>query len=223
MYRFRERKHGHKKLYASLIIFILLVGVAMMVGAHLLTSDTRISAPPKPIIKHVSSVLPQTVPIHERLFSLALPTDWKPRVSNDMPLPSYSWRGTNKGDDTRWMNVYVDAIPTNLAVNRVLPLTGNGATLSLPTNVSDNCTTFTGATGPTQLSVMAKWQGISFLCDTGNYERDVVGTSSLDGINTVTLRTATNGTHHFFFTYTDNSPSPDYSIFTAILKSFRLN
>jgi len=139
-----------------------------------------------------------------------------------MPHPNYSWQGTNK-NNTRWLNVYMDTIPASLAVNRVLPVMGNGAALSLPTNVSDNCTTFTGASNSTQLSVTAKWQGITFLCDTGNYVRDVVGTSSLEGVNTVSLSTTTSGNHHFFFTYTDNSSSPDYTIFTNALKSFRLN
>jgi hypothetical protein len=68
----------------------------------------------------------------------------------------------------------------------------------------------------------AKWSGINFLCDLGNYLRDVVGTSSPEGINSVTLTGNTTGKHTLFFMYTDNTPSPDYSTFINALKSFQL-
>jgi len=165
---------------------------------------------------------PQLTQLQEPLFSVSLPVDWVKRANKDIPAPTYSWVGTAKDDVARWLNIYIDTIPSALAVNRMLPVAANGASLSLLANVSDNCTTFTGANDSKQISLPAKWQGITFLCDTGNYIRDVVGTSSAEGINTVTLTGATHGRHRLFFTYTDNSPSPDYSIFTDALSSFRL-
>jgi hypothetical protein len=54
-----------------------------------------------------------------------------------------------------------------------------------------------------------------------NYERDVVGTSSPQEINTVTVTGPSTGTHKYFFVYTDNSAEPDYTIFTDALQSFK--
>jgi len=69
----------------------------------------------------------------------------------------------------------------------------------------------------------AKWQGIDFLCDQNNLERDVVGTSSLDGINTVSLNSPSGGgAHKFFFTYTNQSINGDYSVFTDAVTSFKM-
>jgi hypothetical protein len=222
MYRFGERKQGHQRLYISLLVLVGIIAGAALISPHFLRSDTHISAPPKPIISSVKPMGSQLTQVQEPLFSVSLPVDWAKRANKDIPAPTYSWVGTAKDDVARWINIYVDAIPTTLAVNRMLPVAGNGAGLSLLANVSDNCTTFTGANDSKQISLPAKWQGVTFLCDTGNYIRDVVGTSSAEGINTVTLTSATHGKHRLFFTYTDNSSSPDYAIFTHALTSFRL-
>lgn len=223
MYRFGERPHNHHKLWLTLIGFVVIACLAVFAVLHLLKADTNIGQTPPPLTTTVTSNSPKLVTVQEPLFSLSLPEDWQPRDNTDTPKPTYSWHGTTSKDNTRWMNIYVDDIPATMAVNRVLPVESNGTTLTLTTDVSDNCTTFTGLPSNDQKnSVLAKWQGISFLCDTGNYLRDVVGTSSTDGVNSVQLTSATTGIHKFFFTYTDNSASPDYSVFMDALKSFHL-
>jgi hypothetical protein len=94
--------------------------------------------------------------------------------------------------------------------------------------MSDVCLTFTGApassaqTAQSLPNQLAKWQGINFMCDLSNYNNNSVGTSSLQGINTVTLTGSTTGRHSFFFLYVDHNIQPDYSIFTNALKSFRV-
>jgi hypothetical protein len=115
----------------------------------------------------------------------------------------------------------VDTIPTNIGVNRVLPVQGEGSRV-IPTTVSDTCADFTGDKVPGNQNTPAKWGGIDFLCDLANYERDVVGTSSSDGVNTVKVTGATTGTHQIFFTYTDNGATPDFTIFVNAVTSFRM-
>jgi len=52
-----------------------------------------------------------------------------------------------------------------------------------------------------------------------NYVRDVVGTSSAEGVNTLGV-SGPGGTHKYFFVYTDHSGEPDYNTFTQALQSF---
>jgi len=223
MYRIGERRQSHTKLIIWSTGFVMLIGIIVGAAFLFLKPDTQIITPPHPTVDHIMATQQQTTIMQTSLFSIALPTDWKTRTTDETPRPTYSWAGTSGANDARWINVYIDkAIPATLAVNRVLPIASAGADLTLPTNVSDNCTTFTGAAPAGQPSVAAKWQGISFLCDTANYQRDVVGTSSLEGVNTVTVHGTQAGSHNFFFTYTDNSASPDYTIITNALKSFKL-
>jgi len=222
MYRLGEVKHSHRKIYISLAVFIVLVIVGSILAVHFLKTQTDLGATPPVVTTSVSYQTPQVKPFSEPQFTLSLPADWKSiPPSNEAPQPSYSWRGTSKENSARQLNVFLDKSVSTLAVNRELSIQGNGSTITVLSDVSDNCTTFTGPATPTHGSTPAKWQGIDFLCDSGNYERDVVGIASPDGLNTVSLSGAT-GTHHFFFTYIDNSASPDYSIFTAALKSLRV-
>ena len=100
-----------------------------------------------------------------------------------------------------------------------------GDHMELKEGVSDNCSKFTrGMTPlPGQVSVPAKWLDVSFLCDQFNQQRDVIGTSSADGINTVIMMSPTTGVaHKFFFAYTNQDVTPDYTTFQNILTSFRM-
>ena len=76
-------------------------------------------------------------------------------------------------------------------------------------------------TGSTTGKSPAKWESIDFICDSGNYQRDVVGSVSGDGLNNINLTGPTKGPHRYFFTYTDNNSQPDYAIFSEALKSFK--
>jgi hypothetical protein len=106
--------------------------------------------------------------------------------------------------------------------NRVLIIHGESDHLGTDGSVSDNCSTFTG--GTSKSSTPAKWEGVAFLCDQANQQRDVVGTSSTDGVNVVLLKSPGNGAmHKYFFTYTDYSINSDYTVFYNALNSFRMN
>lgn len=222
MYRLGEVEHRHRKIYAFLAGFVALLVVAGFIAAHFLQSNTEIGNTPSTVVTHVSYDTTKLKTFDTPLFTISLPEDWKPVSRNsDIPPPSYTWQGTVKDNANRWLSVYVDSNVANLAVNRELSVQASGTTLNALGDVSDNCTTFTGAASQSHGSTPAKWQGIDFLCDSGNYERDVVGVASPDGLNNVTL-TGTKGAHRFFFTYTDNAVRADYSIFINALKSLQL-
>lgn len=157
-------------------------------------------------------------------FDIDLPADWQELPAPAGPYQTYNWQNIKSADATT-LTIYEDTIPLNFAVNRVLVVEGRVDHLTLDGNASENCNTFTkGSSAPAgQVGVPAKWQGVDFLCDQANTQRDVIGTSSAEGINSVALRSQSNGrTHKFFFTYTSHSLNPDYGIFYNVLSSFRL-
>ena len=63
---------------------------------------------------------------------------------------------------------------------------------------------------------------VEFLCDMANPQRNVVGTGSTDGLNTVKVSDQMGTQHRYFITYTENNSKPDYSIFIAAINSFKL-
>jgi len=221
MYRFGERIHHHRKLYVWLISFVCLLAIGIFAGSKSLQDDTYITKAPAPVVSTLNYDDTKTIRFNEPHFTIALPSDWKLASSATTPDVTYRFQSTLAHEEARWLDIYVDGVPASFGVNRVLAVKANGSQLLLDGDVSDNCASFTGpVTGQPATATPAKWQGVDFLCDLGNYIRDVVGTSSPEGPNTVTL-TGTSGPHHFFFAYTDNNASANYTIFTAALKTFQ--
>ncbi|HEY1835416.1 MAG TPA: hypothetical protein VGG13_01190 [Candidatus Saccharimonadales bacterium] len=222
-YRFGKRQLSHRKRYAVLLfVLIVLIAGGIFAAKHYFTSDTVISSPPPAVVSRVTATYGSTKRFNEGIFTISLPADWVFVSHQTAASNIYTWHNTAGGDPgVEQLQIYVDTIPANLGVNRVLPVQGNGNRV-IPTEVSDNCADFTGDKVPGLPATPAKWDNINFLCDLANYERDVVGTSSSDGINVVKLTGVTTGRHNLFFAYTDNGSTPDFTIFTNAIQSFRL-
>jgi len=220
-YRLGKRRSSHRKRNIVIAAVFLLLILAGTVWVNLyLRSDTVIDPPPPAYTTRVVASDEGTKSFTEGIFSLSLPKDWVFVDHKTAPYNVYSWHNTKTNPGIQQLQVYIDTIPKSLAVNRVLPVQSEGNRV-IPTTVSDNCSDFTGSKSSGSTTTLAKWGGINFLCDLGNYERDVVGTSSSDGVNVVNL-TGASGTHKIFFTYTDNGMTPDFTIFTDAIQGFRL-
>lgn len=219
LYQHQLHAHGHRRRHLRRWGFIgLLVIVGVAVWLHSLKPHTEVAAA-KPVTKTVAAN-DATKRWDEPTFSLELPSGW---VLDGAPTAShYEWQGGQKGvDDSRTLEVYVGNTPAKLAVNRVIAVDPNGAGINVNGTVSANCSTFTGngVHTPGEGPAPGLWNNLPFICDLANYERDVVGTVSSQGINSLTLSGA-SGPHRFFFVYTDSSYVADYDIFTAALQSF---
>lgn len=223
MYRYGERRRKFHTVLVVLVVLLLLATGGGYLWLRSLKPNTYISPAPAPKVTMVQAATTPMITISEPLFTLQLPSGWK-AATDDYIHPTYLWSGSGKVDSARALALYVDTIPTQLAVNRVLPVRSVGDGLLPLGDVSDNCSTFTRPpqTDSYNGTATGKWQGMTFLCDLANYERDVVGISSTDGVNTVTLTGKTTGAHKIFMTYTDNTGAPDYTIFTTALNSFHL-
>lgn len=222
MYRLgRTPKHHYWTLAAAVLILIGVAIAGAIATRHALQSHTTITQS-KPYIGTVSNPSSHLRYQTKPSFRIGIPEGWEAAQPPNVPYTVYSWRGTGV-DAPRRLDVYIDKIPSALAVNRLLPVAANGDRLVLVDTVSDNCVRFTARTAASAATgaELAKWSGVNFLCDVSNYERDVVGTGSPAGINTVPVRGAATGAHQVFFVYTDNSASPDYTIFEDIIKSFQ--
>ena len=220
MYQAGRRIISHHKRHVVLgwllIMLIALVLTGIAAAKHFLKADTAISQAPKPAVSTVIARGSATKQFDEGIFTLSLPNDWKFTGRARTIYRQYTWENTADNPGVRTLDIYVDNIPTDLGVNRSLPVEAAGDRLTA-TTVSDNCASFTGDKVPGSPVTPAKWMGIDFLCDLANYERNVIGTSSPGAINSVTLTGQTAGTQKLFFTYTDNSAEPDYEIFTNAL------
>jgi hypothetical protein len=227
MYRIGKRPKSRRRQVTGLLLLLLFVvlpvGLLAIFGRKFLHSNTVI----RQSAAIVTPVVSQPGALHAYdagIFTIKLPAAWKQLAGEKQPYDLYRWQTGSDSSTAQSIEVYQDTIPQNFAVNRLLPVRANGAQLSLLNTASDNCASFTkapaGPAGPN--GTLAKWNGVPFLCDLNNYERDVIGTSSLEGINTVALTGETSGSHKFFFAYTDYTLNPDYTVFYNALDSFQV-
>ncbi|HET9850076.1 MAG TPA: hypothetical protein VFP35_00385 [Candidatus Saccharimonadales bacterium] len=225
-------KHG-KPIYSParrpFFIGVMLVLIAALAGLYfgiIRTGDkNQISGSNKPLVSVIKSG-PSSTTVDEPDFAFTLPGKWKLSAQNwDARYVSWQWQFTDKRYAGRFFEVYLDTIPTDYAYNYLLPVSADGNGVKVG-QLSGNCANFT-TTAQTKVNsagtvaAVSKWQGVTFPCDYGRQSLQVVGTSSLDGINSLTLTGEAKGTHKYFFIYRDNDINPDLGVISDILGSFR--
>ncbi len=217
----RSHTKNRRRLTIWLFVIIALILVGLFVK-RALRPDTTINQSAG-VTSEVIIPKPATKQIDESLFSFTVPADWHLLSHDTNPFNVYTYVNTNPKDSGRSLKLYIDTIPLSLGVNRAQQVQSDGTHITPVGDVSDNCSSFTKPTSdPPSVSTPATWNGLPFLCDLGNYQRDVVGTLSSDGLNKVLLSGPTVGKRNLFFTYNEQNIQGNYDIFTAILNSFKL-
>jgi hypothetical protein len=226
---YQHQLHAHKprRRIRKRWLAVAAVAVACGVGYGLysLKPDTQIknATPTVRSVKKEANL--QT--FRRGTFSIDLPAGWQFTAKQQDLYTIYHFRSALPGEQgNRLLDVYEDSSLPNFAINRMLPVaaTDDGGLVAESGQVSDNCAAYTtgATTGRTTVGQTAKWQGIEFLCDMANPQRNVVGTGSTDGLNTVKVSDQMGTQHRYFITYTENNSKPDYSIFIAAINSFKL-
>jgi len=226
MYKLNTRGKSKRRRIIFWLIITILVLLLLLIAFIIIRDRLR----PKVAIKQANAVSTkvvyssQTKHYDEPDFGIDLPATWHAVPRPAGTYESFTWQSSDVVTDGQQIEIYEDVIPVNFAVNRALIVEGETDHVALNGSASDNCATFTKNLSASQVGVPAKWQGVSFLCDQANQQRDVIGTSSTDGVNTVILLDQGTGVKHkFFFTYTDYATNPDYTIFYNALGSFLMN
>jgi hypothetical protein len=226
MYILHRRAKRTRTIVSLTVVGLLLLG-GVWWGRQWLRPVSIVGSAPAAVVTHVQD--PRTAVKHidtpQVLFDL--PPDWEAFTPTEAPAggaaSGQSYRNTANNKAVRVITVFVDKLPANFAVNRVVPVTAAGDRLGVIDDVSDNCFNFTNHDQPSPTDTApAKWQNVSFICDTGNRYRNVVGTASSGGINMIKLAGPSTGAHRLFVTYTDASASPDFGIFDTMLRSLRV-
>jgi hypothetical protein len=225
MYRLGTRARKHHTIAIGFLVAALLVALGVFVYKSLnfttapVTKITNDSA----TTTRYSPETTKKIAVNEPQFSMELPADWEKVAPTGTPVEQAPYNYSSPSADARQLTLYVGTVPTNVALNKVVVVAAKGNVLEHE-NVSDNCAEYTqpDKANPGSGVAKGKWRGVEFLCDLANYRRNLVGTASTEGLNQVALTGTTVGTKKVFFTYTDNSASPDYTVFYAVLESFKL-
>jgi hypothetical protein len=225
MYILHGRRHKSHVLL-TLTVVAVVVGAGVFLGKHLMRTETVIGPAPAAVVTPFKEKKAPTKVVDLPLYSFKLPADWEEFKGGETYAGTRSWRNTVGNKGVQSLTVYVDSpVQQNLAVNRVLPVeVKDSSKLDVAGTVSDNCTSFTTPTKEqsNQGKAPAKWQKVDFVCDIGNYLRQVAGIAVAGSVNSAMLTGDVNGRHSVFMTFTDNNPTPDYDTLSVVVGSFEL-
>lgn len=207
---------------------IAVIGIIMSVGIGAFWLALQF-AKPKTTLQQADAVVTRVAASNDQLltinnddFSIELPVGFKQINRLTRPYNLYQFQKTN-GAVAQTLEVYVDIIPQNFPVNRVVAVEAQGSQIAIPGEVSENCRDFTKSAGRvTAQGTPAKWEGIDFFCDLNNYQRNVVGISTTSGVNALELSNPAGTKRKIFLNYNDTSLDPRYDTFLQSLRSLRL-
>lgn len=232
MYHHRTR-FKHRRKYIILGCLLLAAGLLVFfILNHKNNKNDNSSRETQGTVTHINQPSDNTkLLVNEPTFNMTLQGPWKEIGRNkDSRFNSIQWQYTKKFYEARTLTIYVDKLPSTLAVNYLLPATVVDNTIQAG-QLSENCTTFTkdakpiekrNPTSPEPIeSLPAVWQKVNFLCDNGNVTRQVVGVSTSEGVNTVSVAGNNKGIHKYFFVYNDQNFQLDSSFLVNALESFR--
>jgi hypothetical protein len=225
MYRLGHRSTHHYLIGGALVLIVgILITGSLTISKTLLQANTVLRQS-RPVVHTVLGNAATLQHVSKSFFTLDIPASWHEVPAPRVTYTVYSWAGATGADAARRLDVYLDNVPLSYAVNRLQPIQADGDHFDVIGTTSDNCISFTSRAPDSAQTGYApsKWTGVNFLCDVINSERDVVATGSPEGLNITTLTGGTSGSHRVLLIYTDSNPSPDYTIFTSIIKSFRLS
>lgn len=213
-----SRKHLKRRAWRALAVFLFLafVGVSgLVLWLFMNMSDGGEPTQPQTITHEYMAPAETGKLFEEANFSMRLPDDWKLVTHDTAPYDYYKFQATEKGADNRWLEIYIDGSPHNVAVNRLLPVRVEEGKLVLASAVSDNCTKFTDAAAISNGNAQSKWAEVNFLCDMARSVENHVGVGALGQGQQIKL-----GDHTYVFVYTDHNISPKYQIIEDMIESF---
>jgi hypothetical protein len=219
----RDQRRRHRRRRSIIVLILLLLALGAWWAHSQLKPNTVIHQ--AKAVKTSVAFDTKTKTYNEGDFTIQIAASFTPVPRPAGPYKSFTWQTSDSGTNGQQIEIFEDTIPAKFAVNRTLIVEGEVDHIKLDDPVSDHCERFTrtGTGDYGQVGFLAKWLDVTFLCDPNNPLRDIIGTSSADGVNTVVLRTGAGVSHQFFFTYRDQQLQPDYSVFYNALQSFQMN
>lgn len=201
------------KIVAIALISVGLIAIGLVIY-DALNASTQITFTP-PSTSTLGQQAERAV-FNETEFRLETDPGWqKVTLIEDLPN-GYRYQQLDNGNIKRDLTVYIDSVPTDSAITRVLPIEIDGSKI-IPLSVSPRCETLQRDKN-NKRDVVLSWAGVRFLCDP-DLNADVVGTAHAEfGSSTPIKGQATS--HKYFFVYRDLESVSQPEVLSRLLRGF---
>ena len=224
MYVINQQPQRKKTILKYLVFSCIFLAIAgLIVWIVFLKNDSN-SVSFVPSNEKPAVVKPEMRDFENEYFKITLPATWVD-LGRKNPFAYevyYEFQNTQKDYENRWLRVYVDTIPANQAVTKILPVEVVDNRL-VPGQVSDSCRNFSGAPASSgqanSQNWLATWQGVEFYCDM-NPAENFIGTASQEEGYGVTLVNLDGSNHRYFIAYINHNNNPDSNFIIDVVNTF---
>jgi hypothetical protein len=220
---YRERRSWLGLAATLVVVPALLFGGLWWIIAHQDGQDVT-KASTQSVDKGVTT--PERIIINKPDYTFTLPERWVEIGDHTQEVVRYmEWQNQDVANTAQSLRLYIDSLPVNFAVNKILPVEVSTNALSVD-EVSANCSEFTDDTAPYPIAKntdirSSAWKGIKFYCDIGNKYRNVMATATLAEGFGFRIQGADSAEHTYTFVYTDHTARPTDVPFLEAVRSFR--
>lgn len=222
MYTINNKESKKHTFLLSLIIIVIIFFVIAFIVWFVLFRNSGVSVTSFERVDNGAKInSPATQDFTTSEFTITLPEGWE-LIGKDKPYYNeeyYLFKSKVANKEGRYLKVYMNLIPENIAVNRILPIVAQNNRISVG-DMSGDCKNFKDASGvSSDQKWLTQWQDVPFYCALAGPTNQVgTGTKQI-GYPTV-VNGDKSGTNNYFFVYTDQTAKPDYRILKNAVASF---
>lgn len=220
-YRFTLPKHIILRKYKSIIAvlaLLLFIVIAIYLAFVWYISNENSQYQPQTEIRSASYTPLQK--FQTQHFSFEADNSWS-FIEKESSANIFVYRSEKNNIVSRDFTVYVNTLPQNLLVTRVLPLEPDGNKFSV-SEVSEHCKEYLkdrispGNNNP----IVARIESVQIKCQVDGTST-TVGTGQVNGNYQVELKAGNGSTNKYFIVYNDLEFTPRLNTFINIVRSFR--
>lgn len=208
----------HKLTIFLLVTLLLCIGLACLILIWIISNETKSVEQPKTNVNSVSYQPQQT--FQNQYFSFEADKSW-----SFMPSESSSnvfvYRSSKNNLVARDLKVYINTLPSNLMLTRILPVEANGDRLKIG-EISDHCRQYLARPPTDNNPVNVNVLSVTFRCQVDGTS-NVAGSGQVNGSYQTELQSDSGLSRKYFLLYNDLEFTPNFNNFLNIAKSFRAN
>lgn len=226
MYKINSNQSNKRLAFKIIIITVIIIAIVLGILWYIFYKNTGTSITSFDKLGGQKKVQePPTKEFTVDEFKITLPEAWQ-LVGKQKPYYNeeyYLFQSTELNKENRWLHVYVNVIPEQYAINKLLPIKSSANKLTAG-EMSTDCKNFNGAPNAQNSTDGAqtwptKWQDVNFICDLSGVSNQV-GTGSVPNGYATSVVGEKSGANNYFFVYIDQNIKPDYSILKNAVNSF---
>lgn len=213
-----KKKRFIKRIYITLVgIAVIFILVLFAIQIDLYIQEKNNPTEQTTTSKSTSYFAKKTDIFTTKYFQFQAYDNWT-AVTSETTDNKYVYRSFNKNIIEQELVIYVNELPSDISITRILPVDVINDSELEPAEISDHCNGAVG--GPKVDEALVKFQKVSFLCDVDNTQYNLA-IGVIGGSTQIKLTRPDKSEANYLIYYKNLKAVPDASQLPEIISSFQ--